>query len=71
MDWPSFITTAARIEPIAIVDAKSKLDIFANVRNPDIRVITIITPKIATIEISILTNIQKDGNIQFSITFTI
>jgi len=39
--------TAAIIEPIAMVEAKSKLDILANVRNPNILVNKMINEKIA------------------------
>jgi hypothetical protein len=61
IDWLVFITTEAKIEPIAMVDAKSKLDILANVRSPEILVINIITEKI-TINVTItLPKIGKEA----------
>ena len=37
MEVPSFMITVASIDPIAMVDAKSKLDILAKVRSPAMR----------------------------------
>lgn len=45
--WSLLMIIDANTEPTAIVEAKSKLDIFANVLRPKILVISIIIEKIA------------------------
>ena len=49
-------TTVAKIEPMAMVLAKSKLDIFAKVRSPEIRVMVMMTVKMMTIDASTFNN---------------
>jgi hypothetical protein len=61
----------ARIDPIAIVDAKSKLDIFAKVLNPETLVMSIIIPKITTRDTITFSRIDKDANVQVSIVLNI
>ena len=69
IDCPGFKTMAARIEPIAIVEAKSKLDIFAKVRSPEILVIIIITVKIAKMVSNTFNKRSNEGYSQFSIIY--
>jgi hypothetical protein len=64
-----FITTDAKTEPIAMVEAKSKLDILAKVRKPETRVIKMITAKITMTESNTFPSIGNDAYTQFSIIF--
>jgi hypothetical protein len=55
------------MEPMAMVEAKSKLDILAKVRSPDILVMMIMTVNMASTESMTFISIGADANNQFSI----
>jgi hypothetical protein len=62
-----FMITEANIDPTAMVEAKSKLDILAKVRRPDIRVINIMMLNIKSTDKKTIAIVDHVSNIQFCI----
>lgn len=61
IDCPVFIITDANMEAMAIVEEKSKADILANVRRPEILVIRMMMLKIKSTEKKTVVKVDQES----------